>query len=166
MKSLCLALLLLPLSAMAMERPAITESDMSPERIQETVDSIRAVMRMERKQAIEQGLPLTKEEAQTFWPLYNSYVADMKQGADDRTEAILSYAENQDKMTDDLAEKLLRQSMSAEKHFQKVREQYLSKFKKVLSGKKVARFYQLEFKLDSITNVDLARKIPLVELTP
>ena len=43
---------------------------------------------------------------------------------------------------------------------------YVKKFKKVLPAKKVARYYQVENKLDAIIDVDLAREIPLVGAVP
>jgi hypothetical protein len=40
---------------------------------------------------------------------------------------------------------------------------YVKKFKKILPGRKVARYFQLEHKLDAIVDYDLAKNIPLIE---
>jgi hypothetical protein len=40
---------------------------------------------------------------------------------------------------------------------------FLPKFRKVLPEKKVARYYQLENKIDAVVNYGLARQIPLVK---
>jgi len=45
----------------------------------------------------------------------------------------------------------------------KVRRTYLDQFGKVLPGKKVVRFYQIENKMDAILRYDLAGRIPVVE---
>jgi hypothetical protein len=43
-----------------------------------------------------------------------------------------------------------------------IRKRYVRKFRKVIPETKLARFYQIENKLDAITNFALARQIPLV----
>ena len=43
-----------------------------------------------------------------------------------------------------------------------VKESFLPKFKEVLSSKMVARFYQIENKLDTIIDFGIATEIPLV----
>ncbi len=44
----------------------------------------------------------------------------------------------------------------------RIRKKYLRKFRKVLSPKTLARFYQIENKLDAVANVAMAQGIPLV----
>ena len=44
----------------------------------------------------------------------------------------------------------------------KVHRDFRKKFAKVLAGKRVARFYQIDSKIDAIIDFDIARTIPLV----
>jgi glycyl-tRNA synthetase beta subunit len=44
----------------------------------------------------------------------------------------------------------------------KVKETYLPKFRKVLPEVKVARFLQIENKIDTLIKLDLAAEIPLI----
>ena len=44
----------------------------------------------------------------------------------------------------------------------KIRENYAKKFQQVLPAAKVARFYQIENKLDALVNFVLASEIPLM----
>jgi hypothetical protein len=44
-----------------------------------------------------------------------------------------------------------------------VRRAYVDEFAKVLRGKKVARFYQIENKMDAVTRYELAAEIPVLE---
>ena len=44
-----------------------------------------------------------------------------------------------------------------------MRRTYFGDFTKVLPGKKVARFYQIENKMDAVIRYDLADEIPVVE---
>ena len=45
----------------------------------------------------------------------------------------------------------------------KVRREYLPQFAKLLPGRKAARFYQIENKIDAFVRYDLAAEIPVVE---
>ena len=44
----------------------------------------------------------------------------------------------------------------------KIKESYIAKFQKVIEDKNVARFFQLDNKVEAIINFDFARKVPLV----
>jgi len=66
-------------------------------------------------------------------------------------------------LSDSYADKLLKDYMSIESDVLKVRQRFLPKFKKVLPSLKVARFYQIENKIDAEIDVNLANMIPLVE---
>ena len=45
----------------------------------------------------------------------------------------------------------------------KLRERYVGKFSKVLPGAKLARFFQIENKLDALTDLTIASNIPLTK---
>jgi hypothetical protein len=66
-------------------------------------------------------------------------------------------------MPDDKAMKLADDYLSAEGDRVKIRRTYLDQFAKVLPGRKVVRFYQIENKMDAVLRYDLAREIPVVE---
>ena len=65
-------------------------------------------------------------------------------------------------MSDDAAKNLLEDSLSIDSDHQKLRQSYLAKFRGVLPDTKVARYYQLESKIDAVMEYELARRIPLV----
>jgi hypothetical protein len=45
----------------------------------------------------------------------------------------------------------------------KLRQTYLPKFRNALPEKKVARYYQIENKIQATLNYELAKEIPLVQ---
>ena len=61
---------------------------------------------------------------------------------------------------------LINDSLKYQERTLKVRKSYLRKFRKVLPETKVARFFQVENKLDAITNFVLADQIPLIPEAP
>ena len=129
-----------------------------------SVEEARTIIQTERKMLIVENLTLTDSEAQAFWPLYDKYAADLKAAGDTRIKVIKDYAlaYNSNSVTDADAKEMLDEMFKYWEDSLDVREDYRKKFSKVLGDKKTARFYQLESKLDAITNMALAREIPLV----
>jgi hypothetical protein len=131
------------------------------------VEEARTIIQTERKMLIVENMTLTDSEAEKFWPLYDKYAAEMKEVGNLRVKVITDFAAayNSNSVTDADARKMLEEMLKFQKKTVAVRESYVSKFRKVLSDTKVARFYQIENKLDAITNMVLARDIPLVPIT-
>ena len=127
------------------------------------VQGARAELHAERTKLVAANLPLTDEEGAKFWPIYNDYRAEVSK-LDDRSLALIKdYAANYKNMTDEKAKDLLKQQMDIEKDRLNLRNSYLGKFEKVLPQKKVARYYQIERKLDASVQYEAAKAIPLVK---
>jgi hypothetical protein len=65
-------------------------------------------------------------------------------------------------MTDATAETLLADMLSIEKDRVSLMQKFRSKFSSAIPARKVARYYQIEHKVRSILNIQLADEIPLV----
>jgi hypothetical protein len=66
-------------------------------------------------------------------------------------------------MSDDAAKKLLEDSLSIDSAYLKLRHSYSANFRDVLPDKKVARYYQLENKIEAVLKYELAKRIPLIQ---
>jgi hypothetical protein len=128
----------------------------------EATEQARTLVQTERKMVMSQALELTATESNAFWPVYDRYMADMKKVGDLRVKVITDYAANYDNLTDKTAEQLIKDSLKFQEDTINLRKSYLGKFRKTLPATKLARFYQVENKMDAITNFALARQIPLV----
>ena len=60
------------------------------------------------------------------------------------------------------AKSIADQYLTEEADRAKLRRTYLDEFAKALPGRKVARFYQIENKMDAVIRYDLAASIPVV----
>lgn len=127
------------------------------------LDILLDTIRANRKALVAANLPLTDEEAGKFWPVYDRYQGEMN-GVQDRVVKIIQdYSASFKNLPDDKAMKLADDWLSAEGDRVKIRRTYLDEFAKVLPGRKVVRFYQIENKMDAVLRYDLAREIPVVE---
>jgi len=125
----------------------------------------RALLQSGRKEIISDELRLTEEEASAFWPVYEEYQSNVMVVRDRYAETIGDYLKTYraGEITDDYAEKLIDEGLSFKGDLLKVQEKYLNSFKKALPIRKVARFYQLESKMDADIDAQLADFVPLVE---
>jgi hypothetical protein len=123
------------------------------------LDTIRA----NRKALVAVSLQLSPEQEKSFWPLYDQYEKEI--GAiGDRVAAIIDdYTASFRDLGDDKAMKLMEDYLAAEADRAQVRRKYLPEFAKVLPGRAVARFYQIENKMDALLRYELASTIPVVD---
>jgi hypothetical protein len=123
------------------------------------VDTIRA----NRKALVAANLKLTDEEAGRFWPLYDKYQTELNAVQERAVKVIQDYSASYQNLSNEQAMKLADEWLSAEGDRVKVRRTYLDEFAKVIPGKKVVRFYQIENKMDAVIRYELASAIPVVE---
>jgi len=131
--------------------------------VQHEIALTRAEIQTERQAIVAENLPLTEEQAKSFWPLYRTYRGELAALGDRYVKVIENYAKTYETMTDVDAQAMLDELFAIGKEELKIKTSWIPKFSKVLPGKAVARFYQIENKLDAIVRVELAAAIPLVQ---
>jgi hypothetical protein len=67
------------------------------------------------------------------------------------------YLETNQTMSGDQAESYLRRRAAVEEDVMQVRLKYLPEFRKVLTGRETALFYQIDWRLDLMINLQLAQ---------
>lgn len=120
-------------------------------------------IRANRKALIAVNLNLTGEEAAKFWPVYDRYQQEISAIGDRIAAIIEDYTGHFRDLSNDKALQLMEDYLAAEADRLKVRRDYLGEFAKVLPGRTVARFYQIENKMDAVLRYDLAATIPVVD---
>ena len=146
----------LGIAVLGLASPSLAQS------VNDDVELIRSVVQTERKAVVAKNMQLTEAESEAFWPVYNEYEQSMRKVNDRRVVVLRRLAAEYQTLTDEQAEALLKESFDFQQERVKVRRSFVKKFAKVLPGKRVARFYQIDGKIDSIIDFDLARTVPLV----
>jgi hypothetical protein len=122
----------------------------------------RSVLNAERQAVIAKSLPLTREEGERFWPVYREYHDKAGEIMGRRLELIRSYAENYDRLTDDMAEDLIERVLKNDEAETRLKKKYLGRFKKVLPADKLVTYFQLENKIDTYVRARLVEQVPLL----
>ena len=149
--SLAAVLALGSLPAMAQDKPA------------DNMQLVREKIRADKKLFVAENMQFTESEAKAFWPIYEAYQEESGKLWDRMLKLIEGYAKDYQTMSDETAKKLLDDYLGIEAEALKLKNAYLPKFRTVLSEKKVARYYQLENKVDAVLSFELAAQIPLVK---
>ena len=136
---------------------------MAQEKPADNMELVREKINTDKKLFIAQNMKLTESEAKVFWPIYENYQKDLDKLIDKIAKLIGNYATNYQTMTEEAAKELTNGYLIVEEERVTLMKSFLPKFRKVLPEKKVARYYQLENKIDAVVNYGLAKQIPLVQ---
>jgi hypothetical protein len=126
------------------------------------IEMVRVIIQAERKAVVATNMNLSDAESEAFWPVYNEYEIEVRSVNDQRVKILTELARNFETLTDEQAVDLVEQYFKFQQERVKVRKSYMKKFKKVLSGKQLTRFYQIDSKIDTMIDFDIARAVPLV----
>jgi len=124
--------------------------------------SLRKDLRSQKKQIVAANMTLTDAEAERFWPIYDRYAEESAKIDDTRGALIMEYAQQYDTMTDEQAKDYIQRRAAVEQSILELRLKYVPIFGRVLSGKETALFFQIEWRLGLLIDMELAQ-MPLVE---
>ena len=138
---------------------SVSAQEKPSDNMQIVLEKIRA----DKKLLVAENMQLTEAEAKAFWPVYDRYQDELFLLRTRTVKLINDFADAYEKMTNDTAKKLMDEYMTIETLGPKLRQTYLPKFRKVLPEGKVARYYQIENKINAALMYELAKNIPLTK---
>ena len=140
---------------------------MAQDQAADNMELVKEKIRADKKLFVAENMQLTEAQAKDFWPVYESYQADIEKQVMRTVKMIENFAKHHRAVSEDeatreaAAKEILDEWMAIQADDLKLRESYLPKFRKVLPEIKVSRYYQLESKIDAINRYVMAAKIPL-----
>jgi hypothetical protein len=148
---------------LALAHPALAQVNPQFADVSDEIEMVRSLVRMERKAAVEQAMQLAPTESQAFWAVYNDYEAERTKVNDRAVKVVTDYAAAYPDVGDERAQALLDESLDAESDLLSLKKKYTRRFAKVLTPARVARFFQIERKLDAVQNLHVVEQIPLID---
>ena len=76
---------------------------------------------------------------------------------------INDYSEEYRTLTDDRADNLIRRWLDTDIEQTKMRQEYMTIFRKVLPGKKAATFFQLDRRISTMIDLQVTLQLPLAQ---
>jgi hypothetical protein len=120
-----------------------------------------AALRAQRKAVVGQNMKLTSKQAKVFWPLYEQYEDAMDKVDKRHAREIKEYAKNYQNLTNEQANRKLDEVMQVAQDRIDVQKRFIPKFRAVLPGITVTRFFQVENKLHALVQCEIAQLVPL-----
>ena len=128
------------------------------------IELTRTYIEANRQTIVAAAMELSDEESKVFWPVYKAYRKDV-QPINDRFIKILdNYADNYENLADAMAAEMMIEYIDIEEDRLILKKLALEELIGILPMSKVARFFQIENKMDAVIKVDLAAEIPLAPI--
>lgn len=126
------------------------------------IESLRADLRADKTKIITQVMQFNQKDADAFWPVYHRFEADRAKLDDQRVALIKEYASSFTSLTDQQANSLTQKALNYQAQRVELEKKYFKEFGKVLPGVTVAKFFQLEHRLNLVWDLELASHLPTV----
>ena len=123
---------------------------------------LRQDLRTMKTAIVTEGMMLSDEEGEAFWPIYREYDLELQKIWDARLAVITSYAESFDSMDDATADEIMKEAMKVSKARADLRTKYYKKMKKEVGAILAARFSQIDGIIQNIVDLQIAAELPLV----
>ena len=129
----------------------------------EDIQLLRKDLRSQEKQIIAANMKLTDTEAEKFWPVYEQYISDLVAINGKKYALVKKYVQSRGALSEEESETVVQQWVDVDESVSELRRKYIPSFRKVLSAKKTALFYQLEHHVQLLIDVQLASSLPQIE---
>ena len=141
---------------------ALAASPALPQGMAESLELSREAVNTQKRGIVSGSLPLSDEEADAFWPLFDKFQAELKK-VDDRSDRLITeFSAEYASLTDARARTLLDESLAIAEDRAKLMRKWVKRMDKVLPPRLLVRYFQLENKFHAVVAADLAQQIPLV----
>jgi hypothetical protein len=150
-----------PLAAQTATKAAADPAKVRAE-IDKAIEALRGDARAGKSDILGKTMKLDSQQAAAFWPVYKQYEAEAKVLGDERLGIIQDLAEHFDALDDVKAKALLDRQMALEDKKLALQKKYKDEMLKVLPAKTVARFLQVDSRLNKLVELAVASEIPLV----
>jgi hypothetical protein len=129
--------------------------------VKETLEVTRQAVESQRRVLVSGALPLTDAEADAFWPLYDAYEKERRPLDERANKLVADFLAGASSLTDTQAKAMVEEALAIEDGRLRVRRGYLGRMLKAIPSRKVARFFQIDNKLDAVVRADITKQIPL-----
>jgi len=139
----------------------VAERERAPS-VDEQIAMLRTDLRSTRKQVVAANMKLSDTEAEKFWPTYDQYVADLVEINNAKYALMKEYMQSGN-MTEEQADTLSKRWLAVDESVVQLRIKYIPIFRKALSAKGTAMFFQIDRRVQMMIDLQLASSLPLIE---
>jgi hypothetical protein len=131
-----------------------------PVSIDSSIEVARADIRADKNAMISSGMNFSEKEGAAFWPVYRKYEYERSTVEDLRATVIKEYAKKYTSITDADAKTMADRFFECDARDIELRKKYFKEFNKVLPAITVAKFFQLEHRIDLLIGMKVESSLP------
>jgi hypothetical protein len=124
------------------------------------IEQARAEMQADRTAVIIAAMNFSDKDAALFWPIYRQYEYERSTLEDSRVAVIREYAKKYPDLTDTEAKSMAEQMFDYDARLAALKKKYFKKFNKALPALTVTKFFQLDRRLDLVTDMQMESSLP------
>ena len=128
--------------------------------IDSTIAVVRANMQADRTTLITTGMNFNEKDGAVFWPIYKQYEYERSKLDDRRVVVIKEYTQKYPNLNDTEAKAMAEQMLGCDSQLAELKKKYYKKFNKVLPALTVAKFFQLERRVDLMMDMQVEASLP------
>jgi hypothetical protein len=130
--------------------------------IDKAIEALRKDVRAGKSDILGKTMALDSTQAAAFWPIYKQYEAEAQALGNERLAIIQDLAEHFDSLDDAKAKALVERQVAFEEKKLALMKKYKDEMAKALPAKTVARWLQVESRLNKLVELTVMSEIPLV----
>jgi hypothetical protein len=121
---------------------------------------VRANMQADRTVLITSGMNFSDKEDAAFWPVYQQYEYERSRLDDRRVAVIKEYTQKYPNLTNAEAKAMAEKMLECDSQLAELKKKYFKKFNKMLPALTVAKFFQLERRVDLMMDMQVEASLP------
>lgn len=124
---------------------------------------MRSDIRTKKATLIADRMKFTDREASAFWPVYRQYEADLAAINDKKVAIMKEYLSRHQSLNDKEAKQLAENVFDVDQKTLDLRTKCFGALEKVLPGKTIVRWLQLERRLQLLVDAQLSKDLPVIQ---
>src|SRR5262249_24577224 len=140
---------------------ASSQADTHKKNVDAYIALMRRDVRQEKAEIMGSMMALNAQDAAKFWPIYSDYDLELAKLNDQRVANIKEYVDNYNSLTDDEADKLVRNAAAYHKERAELLGATYEKVKQALGGVTAARFAMVEHQILAIIDLQIVSSLPV-----
>jgi len=124
------------------------------------IELARADMRSQRTEIINATMQLSDKDAAAFWPIYRKYEYERSIIEDGKAALVKEYAQKYSSITDADAKSMTDRMLEYDSREIALKKKYVKEFSKRFPATTVAKFFQLDRRIDLLMNMQIESSLP------
>ena len=125
-----------------------------------TIESVRADMQADRAKMVAAAMNFSDKDGAVFWPIYRKYEYERATVGDRRVGVMKEYMAKFSTLSDADAKAMSERMIDCDSELAALKKKYFKKLNSVLPALTVAKFFQLEHRIDLVMDVQVESSLP------